>query len=275
MNRKKVVNEMKFGKTGNRKSSENSCLPIYDSDSYKKGTVFERIYLVDLVVRHYCLSVITLIFIIVFLIYLIIPNEKRLVNSKQTVYDDGSSHRRIFVNKNGDEGEEYHNNINLKLNQKELEDLINSKSKQMEYFDLSSNIGNNDMLSVPDPNVNLVHVQEESGNFKKMTYQFSEKINITDVRKTSVFYHPTNGKVLGFNQKYLVSYKLCCSIFYKIEENSRSFTHSKKLCGNSDSIKCTIEDDKLMIFIDLSFLEKPNYFEVISICVLNWFSKTV
>ena len=48
MNRKKVVNEMKFGKTGNRKSSENSCLPIYDSDSYKKGTVFDQVLLSEI-----------------------------------------------------------------------------------------------------------------------------------------------------------------------------------------------------------------------------------
>jgi len=249
------------GKVPNSSEKSSSYLPIYDDDIHKKSEFYgNKICVTSFLIHHYCLTTICLVITIVAIIYLIIPSGKK------NQFGSNSPTRNTFGNNDYDDSSTA--SSAFAINRKGKED--NMYSEQMEYFELSSDLGNTDMFVIPSEN-SIEYNQFRS--FKKMTYQFKEKINVTDLKKTIVFYHPTNGKILGFNQNQLVSYRLCCSIFHKLEKTDTDFSHSKKVCGNSDSIKCIIEDERLMVYIDLSFLDSPNYFEVISICIFNWFSK--
>jgi hypothetical protein len=105
------------------------------------------------------------------------------------------------------------------------------------------------------------------GTIKSM-YSFKQKVFLEDNMKTYSFAHE---RLYQFNQDDVIDYELCCIVFIKSVKDSEYLEYSK-ICGSDNDLQCIISNNRLLVNIDMSFLEEGSDVEIVLSCVFDWLS---
>jgi hypothetical protein len=102
----------------------------------------------------------------------------------------------------------------------------------------------------------------------KSIYSFKERFFLENNMKTYSFVHE---RLYQFDQNGVVDYELCCIVFVKSIKDSEYAEHSK-ICGTDSDLQCIISNNRLLVSINMSFLEEGSDVEIVLSCMFDWLS---
>lgn len=102
----------------------------------------------------------------------------------------------------------------------------------------------------------------------KSLYSFKESFFLENNMKSYSFEHE---RLYKLDQESVIDYELCCFVFIKSHKNDEYIEYTK-LCGNDENLQCIISNNRLLITVDMSFLEEGSDIEIVLSCMFDWLS---